>query len=41
MQEPKKAGAAKKNYALSAAVTAENMKADVAKDLSALLYSQV
>lgn len=39
-KEPKKAGAAKKNYALSAAVTAENMKADVAKDLSALLYSQ-
>ena len=40
-KEPKKAAAAKKHHALSATVTAENMKSEVAKDLSALLYSQV
>ena len=40
-KEPRKAAAAKKNHALSANVSAENMKAEVAKDLSALLYSQV
>ena len=40
-KEPRKAAAAKKSQALSAPVSAENMKAEVAKDLSALLYSQV
>jgi len=39
-KEPRKAAAAKKSQALSAPVSAENMKAEVAKDLSALLYSQ-
>ena len=40
-KEPRKATAAKKGHAISAPVSAENMKAEVAKDLSALLYSQV
>ena len=40
-KEPRKAAAAKKSHALSAPVSAENMKSEVAKDLSALLYSQV